>query len=97
MEEGSGSPESSLRRRWGGLPQGYLALRLWRLSGPPLHQRSRHCTPPNQFSFSSPRALKEEERKHAEERKRRHIWREKHGERKKPTQNNSNMFPIGQI
>lgn len=45
----------------GGQPQGYLALRVWRRSGLPLHLRSRRCTPPIRFSVSSLRALKEQE------------------------------------
>lgn len=55
----------------GGQPQGYLALRVWRRSGLPLHLRSRRCTPPIRFSFSSLRALKGQECK-------RGGWREKH-------------------
>lgn len=45
----------------GGQPQGYLALRVWRKSGLPLHLRSRRCTPPIRFSVSSLRALEEQE------------------------------------
>lgn len=84
MEAGNGSPVSSLRMEVVGQPQGYLALRVWVKSGPPLHRKSRRRMPLNQFSVSSLQALKEQECKHGG------VWKER--ERETSTKNNSSMF-----
>lgn len=103
MEEGIDSPVSRLRRwRWGEQLQGYLALRLWKWSDLPLHQKSHRCRPLGPLSVFSPWALKEEEGGQAEERRERtHLGREreKYGERTNKQKNNSssNMFQVRQV
>lgn len=96
MEVDSDTLVSSLRRwMWGELPQGYLALRLWRLSGLPLHPRSRRCTPPNLFSFSSLQTLKQEEREQTKKKGEvAHLekGRERRDEKKHKKNNSSNIF-----
>lgn len=78
MEAGNGSPVSSLRMEVVGQPQGYLALRVWVKSGPPLHRKSRRRMPLNQFSVSSLQALKEQECKHGG------VWKEREREKQAP-------------
>lgn len=102
MEEGSDSPVSSLRRwRWGEQPQGYLAPRLWKWSGLPLHRKSHRCRPLDLLSIFSLWALKRgrgrtSRREKGEEA---HLGREreKYGGRTNTKNNSSNMFQIRKV